>query len=92
MKACSLHRVTDGIPRILACKKGSVLKETSAGGGRARTFKTPGAYISLAQPEGAAVAYAFGIGCSSSLNAACTGPRKSGGTLSLARGGANRYP
>ena len=59
MKAYVLDRIDDDIPRVLGCKNGSSIKETSAGSGRVRTVKTPGAYVSFAQPEGAERAYVW---------------------------------
>jgi hypothetical protein len=43
----------------LSCHFGKFIKETSAGAGKkeGRTYETPGTYVQLSQPEGAAVAY-----------------------------------
>ena len=44
---------------ILICQVGNRVREAGAGPGKhkRRSFKTPGAYLIMSQPEGAAVAY-----------------------------------
>ncbi len=41
----------------LFCRKGSTVKQTEAGSLGGKTFKTPGAYVELIQPEGASIVY-----------------------------------
>lgn len=41
----------------LSCRFGKYLKETVAGRGKGRIYKTPGAYIQLSLPECSSVAY-----------------------------------
>ncbi len=41
----------------LSCRFGTTLQETRTGRALGRVFQTPGAYVELRQPEGAAVAY-----------------------------------
>jgi len=42
---------------FLNCKQGPEVKETMAGGGKGRIFKTPGTYLELVKPESSSVAY-----------------------------------
>ena len=50
--------VSRGKPHsILTCRYGRSVTETKAAGGKARTFKTPGTYLVLTQPESSSVAF-----------------------------------
>lgn len=47
---------------FLICKQGIEVKETAAGSGKGRLFKTPGAYLELVKPESSAVAFIWNKG------------------------------
>lgn len=47
---------------FLNCKIGSEVKETIAGGGKGKTYKTTGAYLELVKPESSSVAYIWSKG------------------------------
>ncbi|OHE54651.1 MAG: hypothetical protein A2027_04595 [Thermodesulfovibrio sp. RBG_19FT_COMBO_41_18] len=50
--------VSRGKPDMhLSCHFGKIIKETTAGGGKGRTYKTPGTYIKLTRPEASSVVY-----------------------------------
>lgn len=42
---------------FLNCKVGAEVKETLAGSGKGKAFKTPGAYLELVKPESSSVAF-----------------------------------
>lgn len=47
---------------FLNCKVGNEVKETIAGGGKGKVYKTPGAFLELVKPESSAVAYIWNKG------------------------------
>jgi hypothetical protein len=56
-RAFVLKRDAEGMD--LSCRRGATLKATAAGGedSRRKVHQTPGSYLQLRQPEGAAVAF-----------------------------------
>ncbi len=47
---------------FLSCRFGTEVKETLAGTGKGKSYKTPGAYLELVKPESSAVAYIWSNG------------------------------
>ncbi len=47
---------------FLNCKFGTEVKETVAGSGKGRTYKTPGAFLELIKPESSSVAFVWNKG------------------------------
>lgn len=62
-KGYDTHVVVTGKENMfLTCKIGNEVKETIAGGGKGRVYKTPGAYLELIKPESSAAAFFWSKG------------------------------
>lgn len=59
-KSYETHVVSTGKENMfLSCKLGSEVKETVAGRGKGKTYKTPGAFLELVKPESSSVAFVW---------------------------------